>query len=34
MKERVLSYHNRSSSAEVADLKEIFRADEQKDKNC
>ena len=32
MKERVLSYHNRSSSAEVADRKEIFRADEQKDK--
>lgn len=32
MKERVLSYHNRSSSAEVADRKEIFRADQQKDK--
>ena len=32
MKERVLSYHNRSSSAEVTDRKEIFRADEQKDK--
>lgn len=32
MKERVLSYHNRSSSAEVADRKEIFRADKQKDK--
>ena len=32
MKERVLSYHNRSSSAEVADRKVIFRADEQKDK--
>lgn len=32
MKERVLSYHNRSSSAEVANRKEIFRADQQKDK--
>ncbi|WP_439444791.1 DNA mismatch repair endonuclease MutL [Mediterraneibacter faecis] len=32
MKERVLSYHNRSSSAEVADRKEIFRAEQQKDK--
>lgn len=32
MKERVLSYHNRSSSAEVADRKEIFRVDQQKDK--
>ena len=28
MKERVLSYHNRSSSAEVADRKEIFRAND------
>ncbi|VUW98997.1 DNA mismatch repair protein MutL [[Ruminococcus] torques] len=32
MKERVLSYHYRSSSAEVADRKEIFRAEQQKDK--
>ena len=29
MKERVLSYHNRNSSAEVADQKKIFRAEEQ-----
>ena len=29
MRERVLSYHNRSSSAEVSDKNEIFRQDEQ-----
>ena len=29
MKERVLSYHNRNSSAEVTDQKKIFRAEEQ-----
>ena len=29
MRERVLSYHNRSSSAEVSDKNGIFRQDEQ-----
>ncbi len=30
MKERVMSYHNRNSSAEVKDQKKIFRPEEQK----
>lgn len=34
MRERVTSYHNRNSSAEVADQKEIFRADSQKERIC
>lgn len=32
MKERVLSYHNRSSSAEVSDTSGVFRQEQQKDR--